>query len=128
MLANLDGTGLRPLRASADDASPEWSPDGRAIAFVESRFPAETHYVWVAKAGGGQARLLGTGAAYRWSPRSDRIAFIADPAERGFRGVRISDLQGRRVRSVRSSSEASTTPESPASPTAAPRRGLPTEG
>jgi Tol biopolymer transport system component len=101
MVARLDGTGLRPLRASADDSAPEWSPDGRRIAFVEDRFPDGEQYVWVAGASGGAATQLVRGSGFWWSPHSDRIAHRTDSRAPGFQGIRIVSLRGGKAVSLR---------------------------
>src|SRR3954451_18765240 len=59
---------------TASGAAPEWSPDGKAIAFT--RYPARQG-VWRMRADGGHARRLtrGIDSHPTWSPDGRRIAF-----------------------------------------------------
>jgi dipeptidyl aminopeptidase/acylaminoacyl peptidase len=62
---------------------PEWSPDGRWLAFISSRDGAPQ--VYVISPAGGEARpvtSLGNGvSAFRWAPDSARIAFSTPDSE-----------------------------------------------
>lgn len=62
---------------------PEWSPDGRWLAFISSRDGAPQ--VYVISPAGGEARpvtSLGNGvSAFRWAPDSARIAFSMPDSE-----------------------------------------------
>jgi len=66
---------------------PQWSPDGRQLAFLADRGEedAETQ-VWVMPAFGGEARRLtefpGGVEDYAWSPDGKRLAIIARDPER----------------------------------------------
>ncbi len=61
---------------------PQWSPDGKTIAFVSKR--AEKANLWLISASGGEAQQLtkmpGDVSSFRWSPDGSSIAFTAlDP-------------------------------------------------
>ncbi|MGE0760935.1 MAG: prolyl oligopeptidase family serine peptidase, partial [Pirellulaceae bacterium] len=62
---------------SCDD--PQWSPDGKTIAFLSSR-SGKTN-VWLIRVHGGEARQLTRWKAnvtsFRWAPDGSRIAFTA---------------------------------------------------
>ena len=67
-------------RSTAPDGNPNFSPDGRYIAFVSLR--SGTSEIWVADADGQHARQLTRMGAHvtgypKWSPDSRRIAFHA---------------------------------------------------
>jgi len=71
-----------PLTAGPHDASPRWSPDGRALAFLSAPAADEQPQVWtVAADGGGPRRLTalehGVASAPVWSPDGRWIAFLA---------------------------------------------------
>jgi Tol biopolymer transport system component len=59
---------------SASGSAPEWSPDGRAVAFA--RYPARRG-IWRMRADGSHARRLSRGIDSHpaWSPDGRRIAF-----------------------------------------------------
>jgi Tol biopolymer transport system component len=74
----VDGTDVRRLvlddeSAAGEVSSPEWSPDGRSIAFVD----AENHVKLVSAEGGAATvRRVATGAvSVAWSPDGSRLAF-----------------------------------------------------
>ena len=65
---------------SCDD--PQWSPDGKTIAFVSKR--AEKANLWLIPVSGGEAQQLtkmpGDVSSFRWSPDGNQIAFTSlDP-------------------------------------------------
>jgi Tol biopolymer transport system component len=69
----------------AGDQEPDWSPDGRRIAFsratVPLRGPEYRRTIVVANADGSGLRRLtrrGDCASPRWSPDGTRIAFVRD--------------------------------------------------
>jgi dipeptidyl aminopeptidase/acylaminoacyl peptidase len=84
-LAPLDGSGPpRQLTAgTAEDRAPQWSADGKQIAFLSDRARRGTMQLYVIDLGGGEARAL-TGAQnkrpvlkHAWSPAGERIAFTS---------------------------------------------------
>ena len=79
---------LRVIKhADAMIADPQWSPDGREIAYTTNPTPKADDGVlsdiWVVAAEGGPARKLvenpGPDNSPRWSPDGTQIAFIASP-------------------------------------------------
>lgn len=77
-----DGTAQRRLTShAANDAAPQWSPDGKLIAFLSRREGDEQTQIYLISPEAGEARRLTripTGAsAIKWFPDSARIAFIS---------------------------------------------------
>jgi dipeptidyl aminopeptidase/acylaminoacyl peptidase/imidazolonepropionase-like amidohydrolase len=83
-VALADGTGSYPLTQSDSSAeSPQWSPDGRWIAFRSDR--SGKNNVWLVRVHGGEAERLtdmkGGVGTFKWSPDGNRIAFTAVDGE-----------------------------------------------
>jgi dipeptidyl aminopeptidase/acylaminoacyl peptidase len=71
---------LRPFTSSPkSDFAPEWSPDGRRLAFLSSR--GGKTQIYVMPEGGGEASAVTDAergvSAFHWSPDGARIAFLA---------------------------------------------------
>jgi dipeptidyl aminopeptidase/acylaminoacyl peptidase len=71
----------------ASEWHPQWSPDGRSLAFLSDRGGDEaTTQVWLMPAAGGEARKLTDLPAgvedFAWSPDGTRLALIAWDPER----------------------------------------------
>ena len=99
-LWTIGADGSRPGRflfsAPRNVVWPEWSPDGRWIAFAVA--PPER--LWVANADGSQRRRLGpkplVGQEPRWSPDGTRIAFRSETGA----AIRVLDLRSNGIRTV----------------------------
>ena len=76
----LDPEPVEPTAGVLRDHSPEWSPDGRSIAFVSKVGPADQLFVLDVTTGGPPQQLSsvpdGVGLP-QWSPDGKRIAFLA---------------------------------------------------
>lgn len=94
-----DGSDLRQLTGdSYDNYNPDWSPDGRWIAYSSVREHGTDLFV-VDTAGARIRRLTdrpGFDSAADWSPDGTRIVFASDRAEG--RGAYIMDADGSNVR------------------------------
>jgi dipeptidyl aminopeptidase/acylaminoacyl peptidase len=83
----VSATGGEPARFTAHDEgdrAPQWSPDGRSIAFLSRRVGSEFTQVYVIPATGGEARRLTSAAnhvgSFKWSRDGARIAYtVTDP-------------------------------------------------
>ncbi len=84
-LLSLEGGVARQLTAGqARDVSPQWSPDGRQIAFVSTR--GEKPQIYLIAVDGGEARQLtalpqGVAGGPQWSPDGQQLAFTAGPPD-----------------------------------------------
>ena len=105
----LDGAGhvtsKAPLLASTfRDSDPDYSPDGRRIAFTSGR--NGSFGIWVSNSDGTNPRLLFDGGPYvtgspRWSPDGRRIVFdtrAKDPAKVGNPSIWMVDADGGQLR------------------------------
>jgi dipeptidyl aminopeptidase/acylaminoacyl peptidase len=79
--ANIEGTNERALTGTDYSAThPEWSPDGRWIAFAADRSGrGDGNTLWIVSAGGGEPRAIDVGgtevSTLKWSPDGKRLAF-----------------------------------------------------
>ena len=108
-----DGSGRQQLTQNAIlDGDPDWSPDGRQIAFIsavdsEPGAPARRRDVYLMSAdGSGKHRLFqgapGAGAAHpRWSPDGSRISFDSFDATMGGFQPYVMNSDGSNVKLVR---------------------------
>jgi dipeptidyl aminopeptidase/acylaminoacyl peptidase len=79
--------GGEPFRFAASengDRAPQWSPDGRTIAFLSRRPGADHTQIHLISADGGEAQRLTTAessvSSLKWSPDGTRIAYsVTDP-------------------------------------------------
>jgi TolB protein len=79
----ISGAALKNLTSySGNDDQPDWSPDGKKIAFVRVGLNIG-HNIWVMDADGSNAMALTTGISTpnddpEWSPDGKKIAFVRD--------------------------------------------------
>ena len=78
-LVDADGrNNMQLTRGARSDSAPEWSPDGKKLAFLSDR--DGTTAIFVIDLGGGEARKLtddkASVRAYEWSPDGRSIAFV----------------------------------------------------
>jgi dipeptidyl aminopeptidase/acylaminoacyl peptidase len=84
--------------ADASDRAPQWSPDGRTVAFLSTR-NGNTQIFYVAADSGEAAVHALTRAAegvstFRWSPDGKRIAFLArEPEAEGAEDPHVYDQE-----------------------------------
>ncbi len=82
------------------ETQPQWSPDGKQIAFLADRGPADSkggNQIWLIRAEGGEAEKLTSEenpiTAFQWSPDGKRIAFVTrdTPGDKADREKRKKD-------------------------------------
>ena len=73
--AKSDGTSKRQLTFEGVSGRPDFSPDGKKIAFISVRPAAKGPEVWVMDADGSNQKSLGEGVTPDWSPDGKSIAF-----------------------------------------------------
>jgi hypothetical protein len=88
----------RVTTGPAEDAAPDWSPDGRRIAFSR-QLPGAVGaaILTVHRDGGGERRLTDgklVDSAPSWSPDGERIAFASAHPSRGTFDLRVVDAGG----------------------------------
>ena len=106
-----DGTNLQNLtNNAARDEEPEWSPDGRQIAFVSNRVSNGNGSIYLMNSDGSGVQALTTNELNSesqplWSPDGNKIAFLGsikvDPAPGGLRlDVYVIDTDGNNLRNL----------------------------
>jgi len=78
-VANTDGSGSRQLTfGDRSNSNPQWSPDGRLIAFASER--SGKRNIWLLAVDGGEAQQLTdvktSVGQFKWSPTGEQIAFL----------------------------------------------------
>jgi dipeptidyl aminopeptidase/acylaminoacyl peptidase len=77
----IDGSKARRLTSGDKDSGPQWSPDGKWIAFTAKRKEDEEPQIYLIAADGGEAVRLTTlaagASALRWFPDSRNVAFVS---------------------------------------------------
>lgn len=95
----LDGQNPKALFAASNSVDPEWSPDGREIAFAALAAGGTTE-LFVMAADGTSVRQVTTGlnigGRSDWSPNGQELAVYAGPA--GERHIYVVGADGRNLR------------------------------
>ena len=108
-LLSTDGKQQRQLSAhTARDSGPQWSPDGKWIAFTSRREGDEAAQIYVISPTGGEARRvtkISTGAgSIKWLADGKRVAFLSqvwpDLATDAEQSKRAKELAASKVKAV----------------------------
>ena len=74
---------------TVSSSSPQWSPDGRTLAFLSTRGEGARAQIWLLSMDGGEPRRLtelkNGVASFQWSPQGDRFAVVSrtGPSDNG---------------------------------------------
>jgi dipeptidyl aminopeptidase/acylaminoacyl peptidase len=74
---------------SASSSNPQWSADGKTLAFVSTRGEGAKAQVWLLAMAGGEPRVLTSlkngVTSYQWSPSGDRLVVVSKtgPSDKG---------------------------------------------
>jgi Tol biopolymer transport system component len=90
---NVDGTGLNQLTPELPEfpthGSPDWSPDGKRIAFDAWTGTADSSHLFLVNADGSGLKDLGVGVMPTFSPDGRRLAFTWSS-----QGIAVMDIDG----------------------------------
>ena len=74
-LMDADGENVQPIfEKSEERRHPEWSPDGKQIAY--KRYDGGVGYVYIATSDGKNEERLAIGGSPAWSPDGNELAFV----------------------------------------------------
>ncbi len=81
-----DGDTRRFTSEKVNSTSPQWSPDGKTIAFLSTRKDQDEHrQIYLLPVNGGEARMLSQHetavSSFQWSPDGNTIAFAAQESK-----------------------------------------------
>lgn len=104
-LVRADGSGDRPLTLSeSSDTAPQWSPDGKRLAFLSDR-DGRKNAIWIIDPDGGEPRkLTNEPTAVRelaWSPDGKSIAFTRTDEPSAEEERRVREKEDPRVAGTR---------------------------
>lgn len=93
MTMNVDGSDLKqithPIPGVPSQGSPDWSPDGKWIAFDGWQGTAEKTHMYLVSSSGSEVKDLGIGTMPTFSPNGQKLAFTW-----GGNGMTIMDVDG----------------------------------
>lgn len=95
LVSDVDGTNVRTLLPkSAENAAPQWSPDGHFVAYLSSADGSNN--IWLVEAAGGQGRQVTNVSrdisSFKWAPDGRSIAFVMEDPDFVPPDVRDSDV------------------------------------
>jgi TolB protein len=88
------GTMKRLMTGVMNATEPDWSPDGKWLAFTSQM---GSFQICVVSAEGGEAKTLVAGADPSWAPNSRTLAFVR-ASGRGMRGLSLLDVPTKQVK------------------------------
>ncbi len=82
-MTSWDGaTSIRLTYSEENESAPRWSPDGKQLAFLSSRYGAKGAQVWMLNRAGGEAEkitdLKGGVSSMTWSPDGAKLALVVN--------------------------------------------------